>query len=148
MTDYKSNTYDDDDMRAVLSILDEKDEEAESIMASARGKVAAIRKWQKAEIKRAKDDLGIPTGVLKPLRKQRKLEAQLQKIADDVSEDLIDVYEDAAGQFSLFAPEGDEPEGATPAQIAAHRSAAAAREQQEQEQREGEEALNELAAVH
>lgn len=147
-TDYKSNTYDDDDMRAVLTVLDEKDDEAESIMASARGKVAGIRKWQKAEIKRAKDDLGIPTSVLKPLRKMRALERQMQKIAGDVSEDMIEVFEDATGQFSMFASDGDAADVANSAQLAARQAAKEARERQDAEQAEGEQVLNDMAAVH
>lgn len=148
-TDYKSNTYDDDDMRAVLTVLDEKDDEAESIMAAAMGKVAGIRKWQKAEIKRAKDELGIPTSVLKPLRKMRALERQMQKIAGDVSEDMIEVFEDATGQFSMFASDdGDPADAANSAQLAARQAAKEARERQDAEQAEGEQVLNDMAAVH
>jgi hypothetical protein len=144
MTEYQSNSYDDDDMEAILSVLDEKDDEAETIMASARGKVAAIRKWQKAEIKRAKDELGIPTGVLKPLRKIRALEKQIQKVTDDVSEDLIEVYEDAVGQFSLFKPEGDDPAPETAAEASAKARKKAVREAHEAEQAEGERVIDEM----
>ncbi len=147
----QSNSYDDDDMKALLDVLDEKDAEALEIMASAMGKVAGIRKWQKAEIKRAKDDLGIPTGVLKPLRKMRALEKQMRKVADEVAEDLVEVFEDAVGQFSFLAPadaETAEPENDA-ARAAAQRKAEVA-EVTEREQAEGEAVLDELAgeAVH
>lgn len=144
--EYRKNSYSDDDMKALLDVLDEKDAEALEIMASAMGKVAGIRKWQKAEIKRAKDDLGIPTGVLKPLRKMRALEKQMRKVADEVAEDLVEVFEDAVGQFSFFAPaeaEAAEPETAA-ARAAADRKAAVA-EVTEREQAEGEAVLDELA---
>lgn len=155
----QSNSYDDDDMKALLDVLDEKDAEALEIMASAMGKVAGIRKWQKAEIKRAKDDLGIPTGVLKPLRKMRALEKQMRKVADEVADDLVEVFEDAVGQFSFFAPNDDGVHPAsgaavnaeeTAAQAAARQRAAAVAEVTEREQAEGEAVLDELAgeAVH
>lgn len=135
MPDYKSNSYDDDDMEAVLQVLDEKDGEADKIMASARGKVGAIRKWQKAEIKRARDELGIPIGVLKPLRKMRGLERQMQRVTDEVSEDLIEVFEDAAGQFSLFATEeASEP---APPGVKAAKKTKAQQQNEDDEQSEG-----------
>lgn len=150
MTEQQRNSFDDDDMRQVLAELDEMDEEADKIMASARGKVSAIRKRQKNKIKMAKDELGIPTGVLKPLRKIRALERQMQKVADDVSDDLIEIYEDCTGQFSLFAPQeaGERPSGETAAHASARKAREAARAADEAEQAEGAAALNELASVH
>lgn len=146
MTEQHKNSFDDDDMRQVLAELDEMDDEAEEIMASARGKVSAIRKRQKNKIKMAKDELGIPTGVLKPLRKIRALERQMQKIADDVSDDLVEIYEDCTGQFSLFAPQdgAEQPIGETAAQASARRRKAAAQVADEAEQADGERVLSEL----
>lgn len=148
MTDYKANTYDDADMRDIITEIEGLDDEAEKIMAAARGKVGGLRRKQKAAKKRAKDDLAIPMGVLVPLLKQRALERKLQKLVGDVSEDLIEVFEDAAGQFSLFAPEADEPKQEPVAQRAARRAAKKAKANQEAEIEEGAKVLDELAAVH
>jgi hypothetical protein len=145
----RPNGFEDEDFKQVLAELDEMDEEAESVMASARGKVSAIRKRQKNRIKIADKELQIPPALIRAVRQQRKLERQLQSLADDIPEDLIELYADASGQFSFLAPEGDEPEIVTPAQRAAARAAKAAAENSEAEQTEGEAALNELAAsVH
>lgn len=145
----QSNSYDDDDMKALLDVLDEKDAEAREIMASAMGKVAGIRKWQKAEILRAKAELGIPPGVLKPLRKMRELERKMRKVADEVAEDLVEVFEDAVGQFSFLAPvEGVTAEPDNAAARAAAQRAEVVAEVTEKEQAEGEEALADLTSVH
>jgi hypothetical protein len=145
VTEYARNTYDDEDMKAILTEIEDHESEIEKIMASAMGKAAGIRKKIKAVKKRAKDDLAIPMGVLVPLLKVRKLDRQRKKIEDDVSEELIEVYVDAAGQFSMFAPvhtEGDhevEPEKPWPDDEAAKSRDAA-------EQAEGEKVLE--GAVH
>jgi hypothetical protein len=147
-TEQKRNGFEDDDLRDVIAEMEAMDDEAAEIMASAMGKVAGIRKKQKALKKRAKDDLSIPSRLLTTLLKQRKLERKLQELADDVPEDEIELYADAAGQFSFLAPEGDEPATVTPAQRAARKAAEAAKAHHEAEQAEGEAVLNELAAVH
>jgi hypothetical protein len=145
VTEQRKNGYEDADFKKVLAELDEMDAEAASVMASAKGKVSAIRKRQKNRIKIADKELNIPPTILRTIRAQRKLEAKLQELADDVPEDLAEVYEDAAGQFSFFAPaDGEEPaEG--PAQAAARKRSADAAAYQEQEQKDGEAALKELA---
>jgi hypothetical protein len=148
MTELKSNLYEDDDMRQVIGEYEGFDDEAEKIMASARGKVQGLRKKQKNLKKRAKDDLGIPSKLFSTLIKQRKLERQLQKLADDVPEDEVELYADASGQFSWLAPVEDEPPTVTPAQRAARKAAAAAAEHHEQEQADGAAALSELATVN
>lgn len=147
----QANGYEDDDFRTVLAELDEMDEEAAEIMASARGKVSAIRTRQKNRIKIADKELMIPPALLRAVRKQRKLEQQLQDLADDIPEDLIELYEDAAGQFSFFAPEGDEEDAqpeAPAATKAASRAKKAAQANQQAEQKDGAEVLDGLAAVH
>lgn len=140
----RPNGYEDEDFRTVLAELDEMDEEAEKVMASARGKVSAIRKRQKNRIKIADKELNIPPTLLRTVRKQRKLEKQMQDLADDVPEDLVELYADAAGQFSFLAPTKDEPEVVTPAQRAARKAAKAAAENAEAEQSEGAAVLDEL----
>lgn len=148
MTEQKANSYEDEDFRTVLAELDDMDEEAEKVMASARGKVSAIRKRQKNRIKIADKELNIPPALLRAVRKQRKLERQLQDLADDVPEDLVELYADASGQFSFLAPddaEEGEPEVVTPAQRAARKAAKAAADNSEAEQREGAEVLDGLA---
>lgn len=144
----RTNGYEDEDFRTVLAELDEMDAEAEAVMASAKGKVSGIRKRQKNRIKIADKELNIPPTILRAIRAQRKLERQMQALADDLPDDLAEVYEDAAGQFSMFAPEDDEDEPETAAQAAAKKRTAAAAAHQEQEQAEGAAALDELAKVH
>lgn len=138
------NGYDDDDFLAVLQELEELDDEAESIMATARGKVSGIRTRQKNRIKIAKQELMIPSDVLGAVRRQRKLERKLKLLAESVADDMIEVYEDAAGQFSLFRPDDGVP--AKPAaQTAAEQRKAEIAAVTEREQAEGEKALAELA---
>lgn len=145
----KANGYADEDMRTVLSELDEMDEEAEQVMASARGKVSAIRKRQKNRIKIADKELKIPPALVRAVRKQRKLERQLQDVADDMPEDLVELYLDASNQFSFLAPEADEPETVTPAERAARKRAAQIAETTASELAEADAVLEEMAgAVH
>ena len=146
-TELRRNGYADEDFRTVVSELEEMDEEAEHLLSTARGKVQNIRKRQKNRIKIAKVELGIPDDVLKAVLKQRKLERKLEALAGEIADDLIEVYEDAAGQFSLFHT--DEGEQVTAAQAAARKAADKAREAHEAEQAEGQAALDELAgSVH
>lgn len=143
--EHQANGYEDDDFRTVLRELDEMDDEAEKVMASARGKVSAIRKRQKNRIKIADKELQIPPALLRAVRKQRKLERQLQDVADDVPEDMVELYLDASNQFSFLAPEADEPEVVTPATRAAKKAAAKVQANAEAEQAEGAAALGEIA---
>lgn len=145
---HRANGYEDDDLRQMIAEIEEMDDEAEELMASARGKVQNVRKRQKNRKKEAKA-LGIPSKLLATLLKQRKLERQLQALADDMPDDEIELYADASGQFSFLAPEPDEPETVTPAQRAARKAAKAAAENEQAEQEEGARVLDDLAgAVH
>lgn len=149
--DQKKNGFEADDFRQVLAELEEMDDEAKEISASAAGKVSAIRKRQQNKLKIAKAELNIPSSLMRRVLKQRKIERQLQALADDVPEDEIELYADASGQFSFLAPDADEgeaPEVVTPAQRAARRAAKAAADNAEAEQQEGAEVLDGLAAVH
>jgi hypothetical protein len=143
----KKNGYEDDDFRQVLAEMEEMDEEAKEIMASAAGKVSAIRKRQQNKLKIAKAELNIPSALMRRIIKQRKIERQLQDLADDTPEDEIELYADAAGQFSFLAPEADEPEVVTPAQRAASRAAKVAAENSEAEQAQGAQVLDEMAGA-
>jgi hypothetical protein len=151
VTEQRKNTFEDEDFRQVIAEIEEADEEAEEIMASARGKVSSIRTRQKNRIKIAKQELQIPSDVLRAVLKQRKLERKLKLLAENVPDDMIEVYEDAAGQFSLFAVGDDEevPTG-NAAQAAARLRKSKIDEVTEREQAEGAAALEELAgeAVH
>jgi hypothetical protein len=143
---YKSNTYNDEDMAAVIAEIEEMREEKADIMATARGKAMNVTKREKNRIKMAKQELGIPSDILTTLLKQRELERKMERLAEGVSDDMIEVYEDAAKSFGLFA---DTPLGEA-AVAAAQKAAAQSREAHEAEQAEGQAALDELAkgAVH
>ena len=139
----RKNGY-DDDFRTVIQEIEDADDEAETVMATARGKVSGIRTRQKNRIKIAKQELNIPSDVLRAVLKQRKLERKLKMLAESVSDDLVEVYVDASGQFSLFGA-SDEPA----AQVAAREHQSDIEKITEAEQQEGENVLNELAgAVH
>lgn len=148
MTEFKANTFDQDDMAAVLSEYDDMDVEAEEIMAEARGRVGGIRKRQKEHLRRAADELGIPTAISKPLIKQRKLELKLKRNAESVSEEWTEVFEEASGQFSLFAPDEDEEPTETVAEMAAKRRAKKAKVDQEAEQEVGTAVLDSLTKLN
>lgn len=113
-----TNGYEDEDFRTVLAELDEMDEEAEAILASARGKVSAIRKRQLNRIKIADQELRIPPSLVRAVRKQRKLERQLAGIAENLQDDMVELYADAAGQFSFLKPDAEHPQD-NAAQVAA-----------------------------
>lgn len=142
----KPNTFDADDLKQIISEIEEMDTEVEDIMASARGKTMNIRARQKLKKKHAREHLGIPMSILSAALKTRKLERQLKKVAEDVPEDLAEVWVDAAGQFSLFKPVEGEPAD-TAAVAAAKAHAEKAKAHHDQEQAEGEAALNELATA-
>lgn len=119
----RKNSYNDEDFAQVIAEIEEMDEEIASIQATAAGKIGGVKTRKSNRIKIAKAELGIPSDVLKAVLKQRDLERKLQKLAGGVPDDLIEVYEDASGQFSLFKAEEGQP--AKPAaQAAAEQSAA------------------------
>lgn len=135
-----SNTYDDDDFRQVVAEIEEMDAEVETIMATARGKVSAIRTRQKNRKKIAKAELKIPTQVLNAVLKQRGLERQLKKLTENVPDDMVELYEEASGQFSLFKPEN----GKTVAEAAASERRSEVADITEREQAEGAAVLDQL----
>ncbi len=143
----QANGYDDDDFRTVLAELDEMDEEAEEILASARGKVSAIRKRQQNRIKIADKELNIPPSLVRAVRKQRKLERQIAGIAEDLQDDMVELYADAAGQFTFLKPDEEHPQD-NAAQVAARQRQAEIQKVTDEEAAAGAEALDQLAAVH
>jgi hypothetical protein len=70
----------------------------------------------------------------------------MKAIADEIPEDLVEVWLDAAGQFSFFAPADGETE-ATPASAAASQRVDEAKAHHEAEQAEGAKVLDDLAGV-
>lgn len=120
----RRNSYEDSDFAQVIAEVEEMDEEIASIQATAAGKIGGVKTRKSNRIKIAKQELGIPTDVLKAVLAQRGLERKLQKLAGGVPDDLIEVYEDASGQFSLFKVSG-EGEAAMPAAQAAAQQRAA-----------------------
>lgn len=140
----RRNTYEDADFAQVIAEIEEMDEEIASIKATAAGKVGGVKTRKANRIKIAKQELGIPSDVLKAVLQQRGLERQMQALAGGVPDDLIEVFEDASGQFSLFKPaEGKKAKPA--AQAAAEQRAAEIQKITDEEAAEGEAALNELA---
>lgn len=131
----RRNGYADEDFAQVIAEIEEMDEEIASIQATAAGKIGGVKTRKANRIKIAKQELNIPTDVLKAVLKQRDLERKLQKLAGGVPDDLIEVYEDASGQFSLFkASEGQTAKPAAQAaaeQRASELSAIEAAEQDE-----------------
>lgn len=140
----KPNSYEDEDFRTVLAELDEMDEEAETIMASARGKVSAIRKRQSNRIKIADKELMIPPALIRAVRSQRKLEKKIAGIVETLPDDMVELYVDAAGQFSFIEPDKEHPND-TGAQVAARQRQAEIQKVTDEEQAAGAEALSELA---
>jgi len=140
----RKNSFEDADFELVISEIEEMDEEIETISATARGKISGVKTRQKNRITIAKQELGIPTDILKAVLKQRKLERQLAKISAGVPDDMVELYADAAGQFSFLKPDDEHPQD-NAAQIAARKRQAEIDEVTEQEQAEGAEALDELA---
>lgn len=144
MTEQRRNSYSDEDFAQVIAEIEEMDEEIASIQATAAGKIGGVKTRKANRIKIAKLELSIPTDVLKAVLKQRDLERKLQKLAGGVPDDLIEVYEDASGQFSLFKAE-DGQQAKPAAQAAAEQRAAQVQKITDEEQAAGAEALNELA---
>lgn len=144
----QTNGYDDEDFKNILDEIEGYEAEKRSVASAAAGKSSALSK-KIAVARKTATKLNIPSSILSGVLKQRKLEKQLQDIADGIPEDLAEVYEDAAGQFSFLAPtEEDEPKKAKPAEIAAKRAKKAAQANQEREQEEGTRVLDELGAKH
>lgn len=144
----RRNSYEDSDFAQVIAEIEEMDEEIASIQATAAGKIGGVKTRKSNRIKIAKQELGIPSDVLKAVLAQRGLERKLQKLAGGVPDDLIEVYEDASGQFSLFKAADNAP--AKPAaQAAAEQRAAEVQKVTDEEQAAGAAALSELAGqVH
>lgn len=146
MTEYQTNGYEDDDFRKVLVEIEGYEDEKVSIRAKAAGECGGLAKKIKNTKATAKA-LGIPLSVLGASLKARKLERQLQALADNIPEDLIEVWEDAAGQFSMFKlddGEKDEEPEAPPAKKAARKAKSKAQANQEREQEDGAKVLDEL----
>lgn len=143
MTEQRRNSYEDSDFAQIIAEIEEMDDEIASIQATAAGKIGGVKTRKSNRIKIAKQELGIPSDVLKAVLAQRGLERKLQKLAGGVPDDLIEVYEDASGQFSLFKVEEGQP--AKPAaQAAAEQRAADIQAVTDQEQAEGAAALDSL----
>lgn len=138
------NSYEDSDFELVISEIEEMDDEIETISATARGKISGVKTRQKNRITIAKQELGIPTDVLKAVLKQRKLERQLAKISAGVPDDMVELYADAAGQFSFLKPDEEHPQD-NAAQVAARQRAADIQKVTDEEQQAGADALDELA---
>lgn len=148
MTELRKNSYEDSDFRDVIAEIEGMDDDIKSIMATAMGKAAGIRKKIKATKKRAKDDLAIPTAILNASLKTRALERKIQDIANDVPDELTEMWVDAAGQFSWLAPIEDEPAEEPAPTRAAKRRKKAAEANEAAEQATGAEVLKELATVN
>lgn len=146
MTEQQRNGYEDDDMRQLLEEIEELEEGKVSIRMTAAADCSSISKKIKVAKGRAKD-LGIPLAILNGLLKTRRLERLIADIAGDVPDDLTEMWEDAAGQFSFLAPEGDDEEPVeTVAEVAAKRRAKKAKADQEAEQEAGAKVLEELVS--
>lgn len=148
MTEQQRNSYADEDFRQIIAEIESHEDDKVSARAEAAGKCSQIAKRIKNTKATAKS-LGIPKSILEAVLKTRKLERKLQEAADEIPEDMVELWEEASGQFSIFAPVADEadevaePE-ATPASKAAKRRKKAAAENQEREQAEGAEILADL----
>jgi len=142
MSTQRQNSYDDDDMRQLLEEIEELEEGKVSIRMTAAADCGAISKKIKVAKGRAKD-LGIPSAVLNGLLKTRRLERQIASIADDLPDDLAEMWEDANGQFAWLQPIEGEPK-ASPGKRAAKRAVAAAKAHQDAELAEGDRVLSGL----
>lgn len=139
MTVQRKNSYEEDDLAAVVSQIEEREAAIKSIMAKAMNDAKQERKKIADLKKEAKDSLGIPLGPLGALLKTRKLEREIAAIAEGVADDLVEVFEDMTGQLSFLAP----TDGAkSPSQVAAKRRSTAAEENEAREQQEGGELID------
>jgi len=148
-TEQRRNSFEDSDFEQVISEIEEMDEEIATIQATAAGKIGGVKTRKANRIKIAKAELGIPTDVLKAVLKQRDLERKLAKISAGIPDDQIELYADAAGQFSFLKPDAEHPTD-NAAQVAARQRQAEIQKVTDEEQAEGAAALDELAegAVH
>ena len=143
----KKNSYEDADMRQLIGEIETLEAEKVSIRAKAAGECGGVSKKIGNAKGRAKE-LGIPLAILNGLLKTRKLERQIAAAGQGIPDDLAELWEEANGQFSLFAPEGEEPPepGVSAAQLAARKRAAEAAAANEAEQREGARVLEDLTS--
>lgn len=147
MVEYRKNSYEDSDLKAVLEAIEAFEDEKRSIRAEAAGKCSQIAKRIENEKKTAKN-LGIPLSSLGALLKTRKLERQIADIAEGVPDEEVEIFEDMTGQFSFLAPAEDAPEEQTAAQVAAAQRKAKAAANEAAEQEEGAKVISELTQVH
>ena len=146
----KRNGYEDDDMRQLLTEIEDLEQEKVTIRMEAAGKSSGVSKKIKAAKGRARS-LGIPLAILDGLLKTRRLERQIKAAAETIPDDLAELWEEASGQFSFLAPAGEEPlePGDTAAQAAARQHAEEAKQRQEAELEEGDAVLKDLTgAMH
>lgn len=141
----RKNGYEDSDFRDIINEIEGFKAEQAEIRASAAGKCSALAKRIKNSKATAKA-LGIPLAIVNASLKARDLERQLQDVADSIPDDLAEVWVDASGQFSMFAPaDGEDASENSAATAAAKRRADAARAHHEAEQAEGAAVLDDLA---
>lgn len=142
----KKNSYEDADMENVLKVIEDFEAQQQEIRSSAGGKCAKLGQKIEDEIATA-GNLGIPKRLLNTVRKQRKLERQLSALAAGIPEDMMELYEDASGQFSFLKPtkeEQKEQKIVSPATLAAARARKAAQKNQAAEQAEGGKILDDM----
>lgn len=145
MTEQRKNSFDDSDMTQILEEIEGLVQEQVLIRAEAAGRCGGISKKIGNAKGRAKE-LGIPLTILGGLLKTRKLERQIAAVADGIPDDFAEVWEDAAGQFSMFKPEDedDEPAQENAAQAAARKRKATADKNEAEEQVAGAAVLDQL----
>jgi hypothetical protein len=140
----RRNSYEPEDLENLVGEVEEMRGEAQEILASARGKAGNIKKREQTLIKSREKELGIPQKIVRAALRQRELERLLQKNAESVGDDLVEMYVEASGQMSMFKPvEGQSV--STPGEAAAIAARAAIQKVTDEEQAAGAEALNELA---
>jgi hypothetical protein len=146
----RRNSYEPEDLAKLVGEVENLREDTQDILASARGKAGNNKKREQNLIKMAEKELGIPPKIIRATLKQRDLERQLQKNAESVGDDLVEMYVEASGQMSMFKP----VEGvtvSTPGEAAAVAARTAIQKITDEEAAAGAEALDQLAsaeAVH
>jgi hypothetical protein len=146
----RRNSYEPEDLAKLVGEVENLREDTQDILASARGKAGNNKKREQNLIKMAEKELGIPPKIIRATLKQRDLERQLQKNAESVGDDLVEMYVEASGQMSMFKP----VEGvtvSTPGEAAAVAARTAIQMITDEEAAAGAEALDQLAsaeAVH
>lgn len=140
----RRNSYEPEDLAKLIGEVEDLRKDTQEILASARGKAGNNKKREQNLIKMAEKELGIPPKIVRATLRQRDLERQLQKNAESVGDDLVEMYVEASGQLSMFKPvEGGAV--STPGEAAAVAARAAIQKITDEEAAEGEAALNELA---